>query len=203
MNCIYKISNQHNEICYIGHAKNYKSRISVHKSKSKTVKNKLYESINLNGGWVNYIFNIIIELPQYDKQILKTLEQYYFNLYNPLLNSNYPQRSIKQYNIDENHKLILSRQKNRIKNNEKCKINNQKNFLKVRETAKNHYHKNKANLKLKNNSFYTCHCGLKIKYYIRKKHNKDPIHAFMLKKELFTTIQEKFNHLLFDYDLSP
>ena len=201
MNCIYKISNTENEICYIGHAKNYKSRVAVHKSKSKTIKNKLYNEIILNGGWLNYKFNIIIELPIYDKKTLKTLEQYYFNLYKPLLNSNYPERTVKQYQKDEQHKLILSRQKNRIKNNELCKINNQKNYLKVRETAKTHYNKNKELLKIKNNSIFTCQCGLKIKYYMRKKHNKEPIHAFMLKNELFSTIEKKFNHLIFDYEL--
>ena len=76
-------------------------RYRVHVSNSlKYVDRKLYKFINNYGGIQNWDFKIIESFETLDPNLYKERELYYFNLLKPTLNTNEPNRDVKQWRID-------------------------------------------------------------------------------------------------------
>ena len=96
---IYKISCLNTSItdCYVGVTKNTKQRESQHKynvKKGKESNRWLYNKIRETGGWDNWEFNVLEELP-YNRQLMTDRERYYIDLLDPSLNHSkggYPQK---------------------------------------------------------------------------------------------------------------
>lgn len=90
---------------YIGHTTNFISRRDTHKSscnneKSKKYNMKLYIYIRNNGGWDNWD---MIEIEKYqcnDINEAKNRERYYIELLKSSLNYKIPNRTAKEYRID-------------------------------------------------------------------------------------------------------
>jgi len=83
------------EVVYIGSTTNYKQRINEHKSRSKNENDKdynkpLYIYIRDNGGFNNFIFDIIDEVECECKKDALTIENKYINEYNCKYNKQKP-----------------------------------------------------------------------------------------------------------------
>jgi predicted GIY-YIG superfamily endonuclease len=90
---------------YVGRTSNPIKRFRVHVSNSsKHIDTKLYSVINKYGGIHNWDFNIIESFETHDSNLYKERELFYYNLFKPTLNTNEPNRDIKQWRIDhKNH----------------------------------------------------------------------------------------------------
>lgn len=197
MNCIYSISSQYPEIdkTYIGYAKSLKARKAVHTTRcKKNTQFELYTYMNKHG-IENFDFNVLIELPSYDRLLLRQLERHYYNLYKPELNKHVPLRSNKTY-IEENKGRIQNhRLKNREKNNMLCKENNAKNKEVICKRAREYYRANREKILEKGASVKQCVCGAPVKFYAYKKHLKSNEHKINLNSALCHTIENKFRSL--------
>ena len=95
---IYTITCKTTNDLYIGKTTNFKKRFANHRYNAYTKLNrKLYNMINLNGEFDNWIFTIVEE-GDCDNPIER--EKYFCNLMNPNLNTNIPNRSLKEYRLD-------------------------------------------------------------------------------------------------------
>lgn len=197
MNCIYSITSAHPEITktYIGYTKCLKSRRAVHMTRcKKETKWPLYKYMNEHGV-DKFDFKVLLELPAYDRALLRLLEKLYFNLHKPELNNHVPLRSPKTYLQDNAGKVQHYRLKNREKNNQLCKEKNAKNKDVIRERAKLYYYKNREKILEKSASMKQCACGAVVKHHAYKKHLESDEHRINLKNILEHTIQNKFSSL--------
>jgi len=112
MGCIYKISCKDENItdCYIGSTINFKQRKKKHKGvcnnkNDKRYNSKLYQFIRENGGWDNWIIEIIEEIETDDTNQLLKKERDYINLNNSSLNT-------RKIHITEEEKLKAQKEKN-------------------------------------------------------------------------------------------
>lgn len=81
--------------CYIGRTNNFKRRIIEHKKLCNYINGKdynlyLYQFIRNNLGFDNFIFECLEECE--NLIIAKEKERYWYEIYNPTLNTNYPNR---------------------------------------------------------------------------------------------------------------
>lgn len=91
--CIYKIKHKddiNNENIYIGRSLRFTTRRYSHRTAANQKKNtsKLYDYINNNGGIDNFIFEIIQELTNKNKHLIKEIEKEYIDIFKPRLNTN-------------------------------------------------------------------------------------------------------------------
>ena len=111
---IYEIFNESLNFRYIGSTGNFSSRKSAHKTNcKKQLKLNLYETINENGGWVNFIMRPIEEFVCETKIEARIRERYWCEMYNPNLNMRKAYTSIeeKESYYDENKERIQQYQK--------------------------------------------------------------------------------------------
>ena len=137
---------------YIGHTKNLIRRRSEHKSNSNNEKGekynlKLYKHIRENGGWVNWTLVQIEAYPCNNINEARARERYYIELLKPSLNCDIPNRTSKEYRID-NKKKICERDKNYRKTNkaelaEKSKLYRENNIEKSKIYYKNNIERSK------------------------------------------------------------
>ncbi len=127
MGYIYKISCKDENIteCYIGSTINFKDRKKNHKGRcnnknDKRYNSKLYKSIRDNGGWGNWIMEIIEEIETDDKNELLKKEQEHLNLNNSSLNTHQyihlteeEKLTAKKEYYQKNKDSITSRRKSR------------------------------------------------------------------------------------------
>lgn len=92
---IYKIYSINNNIkdCYIGSTNKFSSRKSQHKKNTtnktkKSYHRRLYRFIRENGGWDNFIMEIVEEIETDSKGEALLIEQYYIDTIHPILNRN-------------------------------------------------------------------------------------------------------------------
>lgn len=112
---IYKLNVIDSEDCYIGRTGNLKNRICYHKSNTKTSNRDMYKTIRENNGFTVEILDMT-----YDQGHAKDLERQYYEIYKPSLNSNIPNRTIKEYFKKyylENRDAIIERGKEFYKKN--------------------------------------------------------------------------------------
>ena len=85
---------------YVGTTLPPQKRFSNHKYMSKYSDRKIYKIINEYGGIENWNFTVIEEFFSVDKEFHKQREEYFCHLLNPSMNTNIPNRDIKQWRID-------------------------------------------------------------------------------------------------------
>ncbi len=106
--CIYKIKHHadvdENNI-YIGRTLRYTNRKSQHKQDAEWKETKLYNYIRDMGGLNEFVFEIIQEITDRNKDIIKDIEEEYISIFKPQLNS-YKNKygincdDIKKYNVE-------------------------------------------------------------------------------------------------------
>ena len=197
MNCIYLISSEHPEInkTYIGYSKCLKSRKAVHMTRCKKQEQwTLYKYMNEHGVH-KFDFKVLIELPTYDRPLLRQLEKHYYNVYKPQLNSHVPMRTQSTYQQDNLGRLQYYRLKNRERNNTTCKENNMKNKEVIQKRARDYYYANRQKVLERSASMKLCMCGSSVKFNAYKKHLKSNEHHVNLNSVLCHTIENKFTSL--------
>ncbi len=182
---------------YIGSTNNMYRRWSHHKSTCNNPKAcgynwKLYDFIRKNGGIDNWDIVVIYTKENVTKKERVELEKYYYNVFNPLLNSYKVGRTHKEYLKDNYDKIMLQRAGNRLKHIEKRRAMLRKRYYDNKEqfiqNSKNFYSKNKEQIKAKNNSTFNCLCGATLKYGNRKQHILSANHKTNLQK-IFSCIE--------------
>jgi hypothetical protein len=180
---------------YIGCTSNYYQRKALHKNHYKKGCNyKLYDFIRKNGGWDNWDFAILKTLHNKTHTEKHNLETYYYNTFNPLLNTHKCGRTHKQYLKDNYEKIMIQRKNNRLKHIEKrrklCRDKYNLNKEKMIKISQKYYSQNKDKIKERYNFEIKCLCGETIKLGNRKKHIKTKNHSDNLKK-IFSCIECK------------
>jgi len=112
---------------YIGSTHDENIREQRHKSSCNNVNNKnynfkVYEFIRANGGYDNWKFEILERYPCDNKTQLRIRERYYYDLFNPELNTNRPY--VSEEEMKEHH--TISQAKYCEENQEKIKECNAK-----------------------------------------------------------------------------
>jgi predicted GIY-YIG superfamily endonuclease len=127
---IYKLSCKNSDDIYIGRTKNIKKRLSLHEHE---VNNRtMYDVIKNNGG---FDCEILEEVDNID--LSKERERYYYDLYQPSLNTNIPNRKPKEY-----YEKYYVDKKDEI--NEKTKLYYKKNSELIKTKNLLRYYKNKC-----------------------------------------------------------
>ena len=133
---IYNLYKVDSNDCYIGKTRNIIKRMALHKYYSKSSTYKLYEFMRANGGFENFTYEILeTNIPE-EQGVYK--ERYYFDIYQPSLNSNVPNRS-------QQESKLYYRTKNRlqiIENVRQWQKDNRERFNKYQKE----YKQNKKNL---------------------------------------------------------
>lgn len=134
MYSIYNLYKIDSNDCYIGKTKNVPKRMILHKFYSKTSPYKLYEFMRANGGYENFTYEILeTNIPEEQGN---AKERYYYNLYQPNLNSNVPNRS-------PHESKLQYRTKNRLEIIQKVKNWQRENKVKYNEYQKEYQRKKK------------------------------------------------------------
>mmetsp|Transcript_43994 Transcript_43994/g.56389 ORF Transcript_43994/g.56389 Transcript_43994/m.56389 type:complete len:193 (-) Transcript_43994:9-587(-) len=175
MTIIYKIICHDLKIkdSYIGSTTCFKGRKSNHKltCNNSTYKNhnmKLYVFIRENGGWNNWSMLEIEKYPCNDKRESEARERYWYEELKGTLNSQFPQRSSKEWRQD--NKVHVSEYNKTYADDNKEKI--QKYRLANRERDRNKLIKWRE----KNNYVVVCECGSSVKNHLLSKHKKSKKH---------------------------
>jgi hypothetical protein len=139
---IYEIFNESLNFRYIGSTGNFSSRKATHKANcKKQLKVKLYETINENGGWANFIMRPIEEFVCESKLEARIRERYLCEMYNPNLNmrKSYVSGEERESYYDENKdrfKQYYEDNKERIKHyyqeNRDKRLKYQKEYIKTK-----------------------------------------------------------------------
>jgi predicted GIY-YIG superfamily endonuclease len=116
---IYKLKCLNSDDFYIGKTNNIKNRISLHTFLCKTSQRNLYQKLRENG----FDYEILDETDSKEKSC--ELERYYYEIYEPTLNSNFPNRKIQEYGRDfyakNKDEILAIRKEFYIKNRELIK----------------------------------------------------------------------------------
>jgi hypothetical protein len=157
---IYKLyCDDKNEI-YIGSTHDEKERKRDHKSKCNNENSdgynyKVYIFIRANGGMDTWKFEVIQEFPCDNDIQLRIRERYYYDLLNPLLNSQRP--FITEEELKEEQRIYMKKY----------------NFDNREELNKRH------------NQKYTCECGIEYSYRHKARHCDSKKHKkFILNKHI-------------------
>jgi len=183
---IYKICSKDSaksHVFYIGATTNLLLRKSQHfyscrNDKFKT--RKLYEFMRANGNFEAFNF---IELGKHkceNRKELNNIEQEYLKMFKPLLNSNYAQRSTKQYREDNREKIRLINKQYYYRNREQHSVRRKKKYKAKQnhniDLAKKYYNNNKEKIQTVRKQRVQCLCGKAVQRCNRKKHNMSDQH---------------------------
>jgi hypothetical protein len=140
---IYKIYCNDIHDYYIGVTNNFNGRKATHKlrvttNQGKHSKSKLYNTINDNGGWSNWIMKWCGDTGTTDKKEAHRIEDYILNKLKPSLNTLF-------YKTDEEKK------EHRKKNNHEYHIKNREILL---EKHKQYHHNNKEACNKRSQEYY-------------------------------------------------
>jgi len=177
---------------YVGHTTSFKERKYKHKStcnneNSKKYNCKIYQTIRENGGWENWYMIEIEKYPCNDLNEATKRERYWYEELNADMNSNYPNRTQKEYQ-EQNKDKIREQQKEYQKQN-KDKIREQQkeyyedNKEKMLEYQKEYKINNKDKIREKEKEIINCECGSIITYNNFPRHIKSKKHQTYLSKE--------------------
>jgi GIY-YIG catalytic domain len=94
---------------YVGHTTDFRRRKNCHKSNCFKIEknNKLYETINNNGGWENWSMIEIEKYPCNDANEARARERYWLEMFNACLNSNKPISSKQEYYNENKEKIQI------------------------------------------------------------------------------------------------
>jgi hypothetical protein len=115
---IYKIVCKDLDISdtYVGHTTNFIKRKHQHKDgcsyefKSKKQNLLIYESIKNNGGWDNWDMIEIEKYPCNDANEARARERYWYERHQSTLNTQKPNRTKKEYKIENKEKIKKANQ---------------------------------------------------------------------------------------------
>ena len=149
---IYKIVCKNLEIkdCYVGNTTDFIRRKQEHKSACNNLNNhkkhdlKIYNFINKNGGWNNFVMLEIEKFPCSDGNEARARERYHLEQLNANLNCVVPARTKKEYRINNVEEIKLYKQQYRELNREQISLYN-----------KQYRENNTEQIKFK----YDCDCG--------------------------------------------
>ena len=192
--CIYKICCKDPNIkdVYIGSTCNLIRRRAEHKSYCYNKKNSkyilpVYRFIRDHGGWDNWIVLKIKDTPCDNKDELRLKEREEFEKIGAKLNSQYPQRSAKEYNSSpetkEQSKKWYIEHKEEILEKMKVKYNeNKEEFIeKVKKYNEKNREKILENQREKGKEKVECPCGSVVSRSNLSKHKKSLKHQNYLK----------------------
>ena len=176
---------------YIGFTKCLSARKAVHRTHSKNPKktSKFYTYVR-EIGFHRLLFEPIIELPIYNRELLSKLERHYYNAYAPTHNYNIPNRTKKEYNKDNFGKITHQKLCNRPSHNERVKANNKLNSEVINSRAKLYYKKNKEAILKKYSTSTPCICGETYRFQFKRKHRATDEHKNGFKIALCQTINK-------------
>ena len=148
---VYKIHKD--DICYIGSTNDEKRREQGHKDayNNENSNLKVYKFIRENGGWDNWIFEVIQRFPCDNKKQLVEREYYYYDLLKPLLNSRRPRRTKEEL---KEQKAINGVKHYKANKDEISKKNAERKDERAKYNSE-HYEKNKEKI----NQNHVCECG--------------------------------------------
>tara|TARA_R110000772_G_scaffold102594_2_gene203384 strand:+ start:226 stop:789 length:564 start_codon:yes stop_codon:yes gene_type:complete len=168
------------DLFYVGSTWDMKDRKYLHKSDSKTSEYKTYVICRENGGYDNFVFEILEEYDCNDKIERLKREQYWIDTLNPSMNT------FRAYITDEQKKEYSKEwyNKNRELLKEYWKEHYQQNkerykeyyCLKNKEQNKEQSKENSKQYKQKNSETIECECGGKYKKYRKSTHIKSNLH---------------------------
>jgi hypothetical protein len=168
---IYKISCNNPEIkdIYVGHTTDFTHRKTCHKQNCKNIHNKLYNTINKNGGWSNWNMSEIAKYNCKNITEAKIKEQIHYELLKANLNGIPPYTS-KKIEINEPESTTCNDENN---DNSKCRFickkcnyyTNKLNDLNRHIQTSKHKNKEENTIKTTSIKIYKCKCG---KEYIHR-----------------------------------
>ena len=177
---------------YIGSTTEFTKRKTGHKSRCNNENNKCYNFnvnsfIRDNGGWDNWSMILVERYPCNDNYELKSRERYYIETLNATLNSIIPNRTNKEYRIDNKEQILKNQKKYRKEHKENQKKyrekqkENQKKYKeehkeKLKTYIKEYKKKNKHNITRRE----ICECGTSIQLYNKIRHQKTEQHKALI-----------------------
>tara|TARA_R110000803_G_scaffold185182_1_gene247549 strand:+ start:64 stop:603 length:540 start_codon:yes stop_codon:yes gene_type:complete len=169
---IYKIYCKDKNIkeVYIGSTTNFTQRKNGHKTKCTNPKDRYhnqykYKFIRENGGWDNWIMEILEKVNCKDKKEKHFNERKWYDKFTLTLNSDVPNRDNKEWKKDNRDRINKLRR-------EWYKKNSHKN--------KEYFQKNKH--KLKRYKKVICECGFETMFQNLKRHQESSNHTNLMKK---------------------
>ena len=170
---IYKIVSKdlNNKDCYVGSTTSFSKRKNQHKTLSKTSDLLLYSTIRKNGEWNNWEMIEIEKFPCNDKNEATARERHYVELYKANLNNYTPNRTYKEWKIDNPNYMknyFQSTLKTKTKHCDCCK-KDMKYMSWTNHTRSNeHKQNNEKNNKYtqQTNSKYYIHDAINVPYPI-------------------------------------
>ncbi len=152
---------------YIGHTTDFIRRKCKHKQdcnnpEAKNYHVKLYKTIRENGGWDNWDMILVEDFPCKNKLEASARERYYYELLNGSLNTNKPNRNLKEYYQDNKDKIL--------------------------EYQNNYNNNNKDKFKDRAHQEYNCVCGACYTYSGKSQHFKSKKHLNFIKSEFINGI---------------
>jgi len=164
---------------YIGSTWNMVDRKYTHKDRSKTSEYKNYVICRENGGYDNFIFEVLEEYECNDKIERVKREQHWLDTLKPTMNSQRAYATEEQLKEQKKEKVKQYYQEHK----EERKQWRLEHKEEIKDYDKQYYHKNKEKNKekkkqwrLKNSEIIECECGGKYKKYNHLVHIKTNIH---------------------------
>jgi hypothetical protein len=181
---IYKIYCRDNKItdCYVGSTDDFDVRCRYHNSSchNENYHNynyKVYKFIREHGGMSCWIIEEIINC---DEDNRYDLEVHYYKLLNSTLNTYYPRRTKKEYQLDNKKEILIYQNQYRENNKDYYKdyskqyhLNNREKLL---EKQKQYYLNNKKTLTEKKRIKFVCDCGSVVNKSDKSQHYKSQKH---------------------------
>jgi hypothetical protein len=171
--------------CYVGHTTNFKQRKRQHKCNtnnpnSKLYNLKVYEFIRENGGWTNWSMVLVEYFPCNDELEARARERFWYENLNGSLNSQYPNRSVKEY-YNDNKNIIKNKHKIYNENKKEQIAEYQKEYRENNKEEIAEYHKeykknNKQKIEERITRLITCECGGEFQYISKYRHIKSKNH---------------------------
>jgi hypothetical protein len=192
---------------YVGHTTNFVQRKRAHKQSCinpKTVNHncKLYSIIRENGGWTNWVMEIVHFFNCNDQYEARTKEQEYFVLLKATLNSVEPMPTPKPKPNPVVKIVPIISNSHKTYHCELCNLftRSSKDYKTHLSTRKHKTMSNDVNLIPKSHPIYSCNCGKTYKYRqglsLHKKTCKPIDDNFVIDKEFVMSILKQNSDII-------
>lgn len=170
---------------YVGHTTDFTRRKCKHKQdcnnpEAKNHNIKLYSSIRANGGWDNWDMIQVEDYPCANKLEASARERHFYEELNGSLNTNKPNRNLKEYYQDNKEKILEYQNNYNHVNKDKLKEYREANKDKIKEyNAKyraEYYINNIDKFKDRAHQEFKCECGGCYTYSGKSAHMKTKKH---------------------------
>jgi len=191
--------------CYVGHTTNFIKRKNAHKTNCNNEKGKyynlnVYQFIRENGNWENWNMVQIEKFSCENRLQACAKERYWIETLKAKLNSNIPNRTKREYNIqyyETNKDKLLEygiqyRETNKEQINERHKQYYETNKDKRLEYQKQYNETNKEQINEKRNKKFNCEiCGGKYTRMNKSHHEKTNLHQLALTQLESSSVEDK------------